>query len=96
MQLDNYINNGTFRYQEQKGNYIKGGTKTNIETYTFYKYDYSSGGRYRITYWDAGNGIIKYDYVYIPPKKAVYGLSGAALLIGCLFLAFAAPAAAFA
>ena len=96
MQLNNYINNGTFKHQEQKGDYIKGGTKTNIETWTFHKHDPSSGGVYRITYWDAGNGIIKYDYIYIPPKRTVYAMSGAAALIGCLFLVLAAPAVAIA
>ena len=96
MQLDNYINNGTFVHQEKKNGYIKGGTKTEIMKNVFYKRDYSTGGTYRINYWDAGDGIINYDYIYIPPKKAAYALSGAVLFIGLLCLCFGGPALALA
>ena len=90
-QLDNYINNGYFVYQEQKGGYIKGGTKTKIEQYTFIERDYISGGYYHISYWDAGDGIINYDYYYVPPKRPSYSYSGAVVFFGALFLIFCAP-----
>lgn len=86
------------QHQEQKSGYVKGGTFTDIETFTFYKPDLTSGGFYQITYWDAGDGIINYDYHLIRPQKVEVKESvvAAEAIVMCLLLLLSVPALAVA
>ena len=64
-QLSNYVNNSAFVYRDDQEYYV-GGTFSTIDANFFTKIDKDGEGTYCIAYWDAGNGIVYYDYVYIP------------------------------
>lgn len=92
-QLNNYINNGSLQHYDQKGNYIVGGA--GIMGGSFWKYDQLNGDVYRIKYWNAGDGLIYYDY-YCTTRKQAYQAAVSAVTIVAAFVvisAFAAPVA---
>ena len=61
-QLLNYITNGTFKYHPKQE--LKMGST--IPTDVFEVPDNDGEGKYVITYWSLGDGIINYDYYYVP------------------------------
>ena len=82
LQLANYVNNGILQCDTGLNLQI-GGTETIIETNEFTVPDKDGEGFYSISYWDAEDGIIFYDYCYIPSIRETLGIalvvSGAAL-----------------
>ena len=66
-QLNNYVNNGKLRYYPDLDLKV-GGTQTQITPNVIEKFDKDGEGVYQIVYWDAGDGIIYYDYSYIPSE----------------------------
>ena len=69
-QLNNYINNGKLRYNPDLDLKV-GGTVTQITPNVIEKSDKDGEGVYQILYWDAGEGIIYYDYTYLPSETEV-------------------------
>ena len=87
-QLKNYVENGVLVYEPELTLHT-GGTYTAIEPNVFEIMDKDMEGAYVISYWDAGDGIIFYDYVYEPSLKEVgYATVGGLLLAAYLGLAF--------
>ena len=69
-QLNNYINNGKLRYKPELELKV-GGSETKITPNIIEKLDKDGEGVYQILYWDAGEGIIYYDYTYLPSETEV-------------------------
>ena len=67
-QLINYVINSEFVNRSDRAYYV-GGTYSSIEPNYFTKRDSDGSGTYHIVYWDAGQGIVYYDYVYIPSAE---------------------------
>ena len=80
-QVKNYVDNGTFTKQAPAELKV-GGTVSKIEPDYFIKRDRDGQGNYVIWYWDAGDGVIFYDYVYFP--------SGQETLVAAACIAIAA------
>ena len=59
-----------------------GGKQTAIAPDEFYVSDNDGSGYYSIAYWDNGNGIIYYDYYYIPSAEEVLGTAIVAIVAG--------------
>ena len=78
-QLQNYVNNGILMSNPAK-ELCTGGTHTHIDCNVFTKVDKDMEGTYVIGYWDAGDGIIFYDYVYIPSANEVATVATAILI----------------
>ena len=66
-QLNRYVM-GKLRYQKDLPLKV-GGTETTIDANEFNVYDFTDDTLYTIAYWDAGDGIIYYDYYKIQFKK---------------------------
>ena len=84
IQLGNYVMHGFLKHHNNWQ--LKfGGTETSIEPNVFTKMDSDGRGTYVIGYFDAGNGLVFYDYFYIPsPEEA---LAVACVVFGvCAFL----------
>ena len=64
-QVKNYVVNGVFAKQEPAELKV-GGTISSIESNFFTKPDHDGKGQYLMWYWDAGDGVIFYDYLYVP------------------------------
>lgn len=69
-QVNNYVNNGTFTKQAPAELKV-GGTVSKIPSNCFIKPDRDGQGNYMIWYWDAGDGVIFYDYLYVPSGQEV-------------------------
>ena len=80
-QLQNYVNNGVLVSNPSLA-LCTGGTYTAIEPNVFEVMDKDMEGVYVVAYWDAGDGIIFYDYVYVPSSKEL-----ATVAIGSLAIA---------
>ena len=71
IQLANYVLRGFLKHHDS-WLLKQGGTDTYIEPNMFTKTDSDGQGMYVIGYFDAGNGLVFYDYFYIPsPGEAV-------------------------
>ena len=69
-QLENYVENGYLVYAPNlKLDY--GGKQTKIQSNGFLYPDKDGEGQYWVYYWDAGEGIIFYDYIYFASEKEV-------------------------
>ena len=69
-QVKNYVDNGTFTKQEPAVLKV-GGSVSNIAPGSFIKQDRDGQGNYLLWYWDAGDGVIFYDYLYVPSGQEV-------------------------
>ena len=88
LQLQNYVNNGTL-VSNPSLDLCTGGTYTTIEPNVFEVMDKDMEGAYIVAYWDAGDGIIFYDYVYVPSPKEIANVTiGTLVLAGYLGLAY--------
>ena len=97
-QVKNYVENGTFTKREPAKLQV-GGTVSQIATNCFTKPDKDYSGTYFVWYWDAGDGVIFYDYLYVPSGKEVMYAStviviGIAIASGGLALGAAAAGGA--
>ena len=78
-QLANYVLRGYLKYNDNWE--LKfGGTKTTIAPNVFTKMDRDGKGTYVIGYFDAGNGLVFYDYFYVPSGDEA--IAGACAVIG--------------
>ena len=81
-QLQNYVNNGILVYNPSL-KLCTGGTYTTIDTTVFEVMDKDMSGSYVIAYWDAGDGIIFYDYVYVPSAEEIADIAIGSLILAC-------------
>ena len=106
IQLSFYVEKGEFVHRPDRG-YYKGGTVSTIEANVFMKPDNDGEGVYVIGYFDAGGGVLFYDYMYVPSlEEAAYAVlavggtiaiaASAPVLAGAAAGALASVAAAFA
>ena len=86
-QLSNYVMNGILQAHTD-WDFKTGGTVTKIPANCFTVPDNDGGGVYVIGYWDAGAGIVFYDYMYFPSGKEILiaGLVGAGILSGAYLM----------
>ena len=80
---------GTLRYHNDLPLSV-GGEKTTIDATEFTVYDFMDNCLYTIAYWDAGDGIIYYDYQKTQFKKksvATYVFLTAVAGVAVLWLA---------
>ena len=82
-QLRNYVKNGILSYYAPWEQHI-GGTFTTIEMNTFHKRDNDGSGTYVISYWDAGGGIVFYDYYYLPGPEELLMLLECAVVVAAV------------
>ena len=83
-QLANYVVRGFIKHHDDWK--LKfGGTETSIEPNVFTKVDSDGKGIYVIGYFDAGNGLVFYDYFYIPSSDEAVAVGCAVIGIYALF-----------
>ena len=68
IQVGYYVDKGEFVNRPDK-KYYKGGTYSEIPANVFIKPDNDGEGYYVIGYFDAGGGVLFYDYMYVLSEK---------------------------
>lgn len=84
-QLANYVLRGVLKHHDSWKLKL-GGTETSIEPNVFTKMDRDEKGMYVIGYFDAGNGLVFYDYLYVPSGDELFVVGCAAVgILGLIY-----------
>ena len=96
-QITTYVMNGVFEHRDDVQCYV-GGTYSTIPMSWFTVRDNDGEGTYVIAYWDASHygvdGVVHYDYYYLPSKKEVIAAAAIGLIVVGVAVSAGLPAGA--